>query len=81
MSVIPAVIEQHAEKAAFLWLLRDASVHEPHHSLFDLAHPDNRVRPILTGSESPEMTAMGHFEGNTCVGGNWRGSCRRSIGF
>lgn len=49
MSVIPAVIEQHAEKAAFLWLLRDASVHEPHYSLSDLAHPDNRVDANLDG--------------------------------
>ena len=37
MSVIPAVIEQHAEKVAFLWLLRDAAVHEPHYSLSDLS--------------------------------------------
>jgi uncharacterized protein (TIGR02270 family) len=49
MSVIPAVIEQHAEKVAFLWLLRDAAVHEPHYSLSDLAHLDNRVETNLDG--------------------------------
>jgi len=49
MSVIPAVIEQHAEKAAFLWLLRDAAVHEPHYSLSDLAYLDNRVEAHIDG--------------------------------
>ena len=49
MSVIPAVIEQHAEEAAFLWLLRDGAVHEPHYSLSDLAHLDDRVDAHIDG--------------------------------
>jgi uncharacterized protein (TIGR02270 family) len=49
MSVIPVVLEQHAEEAAFLWLLRDSAVHEPHYSLYDLAHLDNRVEAHIDG--------------------------------
>lgn len=30
MTVIPIIIEQHAEDAAFHWLLRDSAVHAPH---------------------------------------------------
>ncbi len=49
MSVIPAVIEQHAEEAAFLWLLRDAAVQAPHYSLNDLADMDERVEAHIDG--------------------------------
>ena len=49
MSVIPAVIEQHAEEAAFLWLLRDAAVHAPHYSLKDMADIDERVEAHIDG--------------------------------
>ena len=31
--IIKPIIEQHAEEAAFLWLLRNAAVHEPHYSI------------------------------------------------
>lgn len=48
-AIIPVVIEQHAEQAAFLWLLRDAAVHAPHYSLSDLAHLDNRVEAHIDG--------------------------------
>jgi uncharacterized protein (TIGR02270 family) len=48
-SVIPAVIEQHAEEAAFLWLLRDAAGHAPHYDLADLAHLDDRVEAHIDG--------------------------------
>jgi uncharacterized protein (TIGR02270 family) len=48
-AVIPVVIEQHAEEAAFLWLLRDAAVYAPHYSLADLAHLDNRVEAHIDG--------------------------------
>ena len=47
--VIPVVIEQHAEEAAFLWLLRDAAVYAPHYSLGDLAHLDDRVEAQIDG--------------------------------
>lgn len=47
--VIKPIIEQHAEEAAFLWLLRDAAVHEPHYSLKALAHLDERVEAHIDG--------------------------------
>jgi hypothetical protein len=47
--VIPTIIEQHAEEAAFLWLLRDAAVRAPHYSLKNLADLDNRVEAHLDG--------------------------------
>ncbi len=49
MSVIPVILEQHTEEAAFLWLLRDSAVHEPHYSLSDLAHLDDRVEAHIDG--------------------------------
>ncbi|MGI9289410.1 MAG: TIGR02270 family protein [Pseudomonadales bacterium] len=48
-SVIPVVIDRHAEDAAFLWLLRNAAVHEPHYDLGDLAELDNRLAAHLDG--------------------------------
>lgn len=48
-SVIKPIVEQHAEEAAFLWLLRDAAVFEPHYSLKDLAHLDGRVEAHIDG--------------------------------
>jgi uncharacterized protein (TIGR02270 family) len=47
--VIPVVIEQHAEEAAFHWLLRDAAVCAPHYSLDDLAKLDNRLDAHIDG--------------------------------
>jgi uncharacterized protein (TIGR02270 family) len=47
--VIPAVLSQHAEEAAFHWLLRDAAVGEPHYSLADLAALDDRLDAHLDG--------------------------------
>ena len=46
---IQSIIDQHAEEAAFLWLLRDAAVFAPHYSLKDLAHLDDRVEAHLDG--------------------------------
>jgi uncharacterized protein (TIGR02270 family) len=34
---------------AFLWLLRNAAVHEPHYSLSDLAHLDDRIDAHIDG--------------------------------
>ncbi len=48
-SVIPVVIDRHAEDAAFLWLLRNAAIHEPHYKLKDLAELDNRLAAHLDG--------------------------------
>lgn len=48
-TIIPAIIEQHAEEAAFLWMQRDAAVSDPHYSLKDLAHLDERVEAHIDG--------------------------------
>jgi uncharacterized protein (TIGR02270 family) len=48
-AVIPTVIEQHAEEAGFLWLLRDAAVGAPHYNLTELASLDNRVDAHIDG--------------------------------
>lgn len=49
MAVIPHIIEQHLEEAAFLWLLRDNAVHAPHYRLKDLAKLDERVEAHIDG--------------------------------
>lgn len=46
---IPQVLSQHAEEAAFIWVLRDAAVHAPHYSLQDLAELDTRLDAHLDG--------------------------------
>lgn len=46
-TIIKNIIAQHAEEAAFLWLLRDASVKQPHYDLSDLAELDDRVEAHL----------------------------------
>src|SRR6187200_2798258 len=48
-AVISLVIEQHAEEAAVLWLLRDAAVWAPHYNLSELAHLDGRVEAHIDG--------------------------------
>lgn len=48
-AVIPLIIEQHAEEAAFLWLLRSYAVQAPHYRLKDLAKLDDRVEAHLDG--------------------------------
>jgi uncharacterized protein (TIGR02270 family) len=42
-------VSQHAEEAAFLWLLRSNAVGAPHYSLKDLAKLDGRVEAHLDG--------------------------------
>ena len=49
MAIIQVIIEQHAEEAAFLWLLRDIAVMEPHYSLTDLADLDDRTEAHIDG--------------------------------
>ncbi|CAA9889657.1 conserved hypothetical protein [Candidatus Methylobacter favarea] len=48
-SVIPHIVDQHAEEAAFLWHLRSHAVHAPHYNLKDLAKLDNRVEAHIDG--------------------------------
>lgn len=47
--IIANVVEQHAENAAFLWLLRDAAIKEPHYKLKDLIKLDDRVEANIDG--------------------------------
>lgn len=49
MAIIESIVSQHAEESAFLWLLRDAAIGEPHYSLRDLGDLDNRVEAHLDG--------------------------------
>lgn len=48
-AVISHIVEQHAEEAAFLWILRSYAVLAPHYRLKDLAKLDNRVEAHLDG--------------------------------
>jgi uncharacterized protein (TIGR02270 family) len=48
-AVIPHIIDQHAEEASFLWLLRNNAVNAPHYDLNDLAKLDDRVEAHLDG--------------------------------
>ena len=49
ISVIPHIIDQHAEEAAFLWLLRDRAIYAPHYKLKDLVKLDGRVEAHIDG--------------------------------
>ena len=49
MTIIPVLVQQHAEDAAFLWHLRDDAVCAPHYSLADLAKLDGRVEAHIDG--------------------------------
>lgn len=48
-AVIPHIIDQHAEDASFLWLLRNNAVSAPHYDLGDLAKLDDRIDAHLDG--------------------------------
>jgi len=48
-AVIPHIIDQHAEEAAFLWLLRSNAIKAPHYDLNDLAKLDDRIEAHLDG--------------------------------
>jgi len=47
--IIAELITQHAEDAAFLWLLRDSAFRQPHYSLSNLAVLDDRIEAHLDG--------------------------------
>jgi len=49
LPIIESIVSQHAEEAAFLWLLRDLAVAAPHYSLQDLADLDERVEAHIDG--------------------------------
>ncbi len=55
--IITQIVSQHAEEAAFLWLLRSNAIHQPHYALKDLAKLDDRVAAHLDGlrvAEEPD---------------------------
>src|SRR5690242_20160228 len=47
--IIAEIVSQHAEEAAFLWLLRSNAIYQPHYALKDLAKLDDRVEAHLDG--------------------------------
>jgi uncharacterized protein (TIGR02270 family) len=47
--VLEYIVEQHAENAAFLWLLRDKAVDAPHYKRHHLARLDERIEANLDG--------------------------------
>jgi len=49
-SVIPNIIDQHAEEATFLWLLRHNAVYAPHYNLKDLINWMGVSKHMLTDS-------------------------------
>ena len=49
MAIIEDIVSQHAEEAAFLWLLRSYAVRAPHYDLKDLADLEERVEAHLDG--------------------------------
>ena len=48
-AIISTIIDQHAEEAAFLWILRDASMSAPNFTLQDIADWDNRLEAHIDG--------------------------------
>lgn len=61
LSVIPHIIDQHAEEAAFLWQLRHNAVDAPHYDLTDLIKLDNRVAAHLDG-----LSIAGDYGARVC---------------
>jgi uncharacterized protein (TIGR02270 family) len=47
--IISGIVSQHAEEAAFLWLLRSGAACAPHYLLLDLARLDGRLEAHLDG--------------------------------
>ena len=47
--VIEHIVSQYAEEAAFVWLLRDKAVTEPHYELHELAALDKRIEAHFAG--------------------------------
>jgi len=43
------VVEQHAEEAGFLWMMRHQAVHAPHYDLADIAELDEALEAHLDG--------------------------------
>lgn len=48
-SIIPHIIEQHAEETAFLWLLRNSAIKEAHYNLMYLQRLEDRLEAHIDG--------------------------------
>lgn len=59
MTIIHTIIEQHVEESAFLWLLRDAAVRDPHFDLNDLVKLDGRLEAHVDGQRIAEKAGWG----------------------
>ena len=66
--VIQTIVDQHAEEAAFLWLLRDQAADAPHYDRQDLARLEERVEAHLDGlrvaGEAGRQTVQAMLEAN-----------------
>jgi uncharacterized protein (TIGR02270 family) len=47
--ILEHIVEQHAENAAFLWLLRDRAVNAPHYALRHMARLDEQIEANMDG--------------------------------
>src|SRR3954447_25964899 len=65
---IAAIVEQHAEEAAFLWVLRDAAVRAPHFALADLARLDGRIEAHLDGLRVAGVAGWDVARGGLAIG-------------
>jgi uncharacterized protein (TIGR02270 family) len=57
--IIPAIVEQYAEEAAFLWSLRDAVTERPHYGLRQLAILDERIEAQIDGLRIAGQAGLG----------------------
>lgn len=48
-TVIPSILSQHAEEAAFIWIARNRGIGAPHYWLKDIAALDDRLEAHLDG--------------------------------
>ena len=60
INVVEPIVTQHAEDTAFLWLLRDSAVNEPHYKLSDLSKLDNRLEAHIDDSAKRTRSAIGY---------------------
>ena len=71
MPIIADIVSQHAEEAAFQWLLRDTAVHAPHYDLKDLreqvegmaAFTPDQVKLRFLNALDNEMQMLPELEG------------------
>jgi uncharacterized protein (TIGR02270 family) len=49
MPPLPTILSQHAEEAAFHWLLHDDAVRSPHYRIWELAKLDDRLEAHIDG--------------------------------